>query len=51
MSISTVLLSYKEADNLNVLLPRIKEQLENTGEEYEIIVVDTEKPLDNTPEV
>ncbi|MCM1330509.1 MAG: glycosyltransferase [Ruminococcus sp.] len=51
MAISAVLLAYKEAENLKVLLPRIKEQLDMTGEEYEIIIVDTEKPLDNTEEV
>ena len=51
MAISTVLLAYKEADNLKVLLPQIKEQLDKTGEEYEIIIIDTEKPLDNTEEV
>ncbi len=49
--ISCVLLSYKEAENLQVLLPRIREELEKTGEEYEIIVVDTAEPLDDTPEV
>lgn len=51
MPISTVLLAYKEAENLRVLLPQIKEQLDDTGEEYEIIVVDTEKPLDDTDKV
>jgi len=51
MAISTVLLAYKEAENLKVLLPQIKEQLDKTGEEYEIIIVDTAQPLDNTEEV
>ncbi|WP_295093528.1 glycosyltransferase [Ruminococcus sp.] len=51
MSISTVLLAYKEAENLKLLLPLIKKQLDKTGEKYEIIVIDTEKPLDNTEEV
>lgn len=51
MSISAVLLAYKEAENLKVLLPRIKEQLDNTGEEYEIVIIDTMEPLDNTADV
>ena len=51
MAISTVLLAYKEAENLRVLLPKIKEQLENTGEDHEIIVVDTKQPLDDTPDI
>ena len=51
MGISVVLLAYKEAENLKVLLPQIKEEVEKCGEEYEILVVDTAKPLDNTKEV
>lgn len=46
--ISTVLLAYKEEENLRVLMPRIKDALNSTGEEYEIIVIDTKEPLDNT---
>lgn len=51
MAISTVLLAYKEAENLRVLLPQIKKRLDSIGEKYEIIVVDTEKKLDDTDEV
>lgn len=51
MAISVVLLAYKEAENLKVLLPQIKEQLEMIGEEYELIIIDTQEPLDNTEEV
>ena len=46
--ISTMLLAYKEEENLRVLLPQIIERLEKTGEKYEIIVVDTKVPMDNT---
>ena len=46
--ISMVLLSYEEEENLRVLLPQIKEKLEECGEPYEIIVVDSREPLDNT---
>lgn len=51
MSISVALLAYKEAENLKILLPQIIEQVEKCGEEYEILVVDTKEPLDNTAEV
>lgn len=51
MAISTVMLAYKEAENLKVLIPKIQQQLEKTGEDYEIIIVDSAKPLDNTDEV
>lgn len=51
MAISVVLLAYKEEENLKVLLPQIKKQMEKVGEKYEIIVVDTEQKLDNTEDV
>lgn len=51
MGISVVLLAYKEAENLKVLFPQIKENLEKCKEEYEILVIDTAEPLDNTKEV
>lgn len=51
MGISTVLLAYKEAENLRILLPRIISELENIGEDYEILVIDTKVPLDDTKEV
>ncbi len=51
MAISTILLAYKEAENLKVLLPQIKKYLDKTGEEYEIVIIDTEKPMDNTADI
>lgn len=49
--ISVVLLAYKEAENLKILLPKIKNILDEIDEEYEILVIDTEKALDNTKEI
>lgn len=49
--IEAVILAYKEAENLKVLLPQIREQLESIGEDYEILVVDSATPLDDTAEV
>ncbi len=51
MSVSVVLLAYKEEENLKVLLPEIKKEMSKIPEKYEIIVVDTQKPLDNTKQV
>lgn len=51
MSISVVLLASKEAENLKVLLPQIIKQVDETKEEYELIIVDAEKPLDDTSQV
>lgn len=49
--ISVVLLAYKEAESLTLLFPRVIEKMDSLGEEYELIVVDTATPLDNTEEV
>ena len=49
--ISVVLLAYKEADNLRKLLPRIHQYISETGEEYEVLVIDTAEPLDDTEAV
>ena len=51
MGISVVLLAYREEENLRVLLPQIAEQMEQCRELYEILVVDTERPLDQTEAV
>lgn len=51
MAISVVLLAYKEAENLKILLPQIHTQMKKIGEEYEILVIDSAKPLDDTKEV
>ena len=51
MAISVCLLAYREADNLRVLLPQIKENVEKCGEEYEILIIDGAKSMDDTEEV
>lgn len=51
MGTSIVLLAYKEEENLTVLIPKIKEQIEKVEKDYEIIVVDTAQPMDHTKTV
>lgn len=51
MGISAVLLAYKEAENLRILLPQIIENIKKTNEEFEILIIDTAQPLDDTNEV
>ncbi len=40
-----------EAENLRQLLPELKRALEETGEAYTILVIDTAEPTDETPEI
>lgn len=47
--ISVVLPAYLEEENLKIILPKLNECL--TELDYEIIVVDTQKPMDNTKQV
>lgn len=49
--LTVALPAYEEAANLDLLLPRLKEVLTNLGINYEIIVVDSETPRDDTAAV
>ena len=51
LELSVVLPAYQEADNLRQLLPVLHEVVRSLTSSYEIIVVDTEQPLDDTPAI
>jgi dolichol-phosphate mannosyltransferase len=51
MGISVVLLAYKEAENLKILLPKIKDVLNSFHTDYEILVIDSKEVLDETPKI
>jgi dolichol-phosphate mannosyltransferase len=51
MSMSIILPSYKEAENLTELLPVVKKALSCIGHPYEILVIDTMTKTDNTDEI
>lgn len=51
MKISVVLPAYKEEENLSILLPKLKQTLDQLQEEYEILVVDTMEKMDNTEDI
>lgn len=51
MSLSIVLPAYEEAENLAVILPQINNALLSFHEPYEVLVIDTQKKMDNTEEV
>jgi len=51
IDLSIIIPAYKEDENLVVLLPKINEAVRALFIEYEILVIDTQKPLDNTSSV
>jgi dolichol-phosphate mannosyltransferase len=51
LDLSVILPSYEEAGNLRWLLPELKSTLSALGINFEILVVDTEMPHDETPEI
>lgn len=51
IGLTVAILAYKEEENLKILLPQIKAVVDGLQADYEIIVVDTEQPLDNTKDV
>jgi dolichol-phosphate mannosyltransferase len=40
--------SYMEEENLRILLPRLRKVLSEQNESYDILVIDTKNPMDNT---
>ena len=50
-SLNVVIPCLKEAENLKFLLPKIIETLNKTGVEYEIIIVDSCIPMDESPKI
>ena len=51
MTISVVMPCYKEADNLKVILPKLKNILSSISDNCEILVVDTIEAMDDTAQV
>lgn len=51
MGISVILPAKKEAENLDILLPQIIEQVKKTGEKYEVIIIDGQIAEDNSKEI
>lgn len=49
--LTIMLPAYGEAENLQELLPEIKKVLKNLGLVAQILVVDAEEPVDNTPDI
>lgn len=51
VELSIVLPCYREAENLSFLLPQIKEAAAALTPNYEVLIVDTQEPMDNTAEI
>lgn len=51
MSLSVILPAYKEAENLKILLPKLKETLKTLATETEVLVVDTMEATDDAKDV
>lgn len=51
MKISVILPAYKEAENLEKILPGLHAALKKMNVPYEILVVDTMEAMDGTPEI
>ena len=51
VSLTIMIPSYLEADSLRTLLPRIKVAAAALTPDYEVLIVDTQQPMDDTAEV
>lgn len=51
IDLSIVLPAYEEAENLRLLLPKLRAEASALTHDYEILVVDTMQPRDATPDV
>jgi len=51
IDLTVIVPAYKEAEALGLLLPILKHHVSNLTSRNEILIVDTEKPLDNTEDV
>jgi len=51
VGVTVVVPSYLEEENLRILLPRLVSVLSASGVTFEVLVLDTESPMDNTKDV
>ena len=50
-SLSIIIPSYREAENLEVLLPELKKSMETIDVDYEVFVIDALQKIDETEEI
>ena len=51
VKLTIIIPSYLEEENLRLILPRLNIELKNIGDTFEVLVIDTMQPLDNTKDV
>lgn len=49
--LTVIIPSYNEAQNLEIILPKLKEVLDETNLSYEVLILDTMEKTDNTEEI
>ncbi len=51
VKISVIIPSYLEEENLRIIIPRLRNEIQKLGENYEILIIDTMHAMDNTKDV
>jgi dolichol-phosphate mannosyltransferase len=51
IKLSIIIPSYLEGENLRIIIPRLKNEMQKMGDGYEILIVDTMTPMDYTQDV
>ena len=51
LELSVIIPAYKEAENLQILLPRLTKTLRELTDKFEVLIIDTMSPMDNAPAI
>jgi dolichol-phosphate mannosyltransferase len=51
IKLSVIIPSYLEEENLRIILPRLRDELNKIKDAFEILIIDTKEKMDNTAEV
>ena len=48
IKLTIIIPAYLEEENLRLILPRLNDELKKIGDTFEVLVIDTMQPMDNT---
>lgn len=51
VKLTIIIPAYLEEENLRLILPRLNDELKKIGDTFEVLVIDTMQPMDNTKDV